>query len=75
MQSNGNSEPEDEENKPKNEPDSEICYILYEQCVSKRTEPIPCDDCLRICLANQGMWPFDKCPIPPKRRRKRKRRP
>ncbi len=50
-----------------------LLYILYEQCVSRRTEPIPCDNCLRICLANRGEWPFDKCPIPPKRKRRGRR--
>ncbi len=71
MQSNSESDRETNEIKEPKDSDSEICYILYEQCVSRRTEPISCDDCLRICLANRGEWPFDKCPIPPKRRRRK----
>lgn len=70
MQSNSESHYESNVTNSGNSPDSERCYILYEQCVYRRKEPIPCDDCLRICLANQGEWPFDKCPIPPKRRRR-----
>lgn len=75
MQSNGEFNENDETRtkpNPVNDPDSEICYKLYEMCIATRRGWVSCDDCLRICLANQGEWPFDKCPIP--RRRDRRRR-
>ena len=47
-------------------PNLNICYDLYVQCTDRNPPSVPCDDCLRICLNNNGEWPFSKCSIPPR---------